>query len=332
MTDAAHPLDPADAEALSAYLCGEMAHDDVAAFESRLAAEPGLAAAADALAEALTSLRGADSVAVPDGFDQRLAQRLDDERRSAPADLAAHRQQRERRSRMWLGIGTAAAVLAAGAVVSGTVLRGMGGQGATSDVALEESAGDDAALHMESGAEGATEEAFGSAPADGPVILDEQVALADEDALRRRYASLPEAGGVLGLSTAEARSVAERYVAAVEGRDMSVARLEASADSSGGATAGDGDEPVADGSESAPAAAQDDARQQSGAAGDACLATITADARAPLVPVRVETLRYDGAEAIAYVLVTASPGAQRLDRTEVWVVAPDCSTLVFQQY
>lgn len=332
MTDASRPLDPADAEALSAYLSGEMAPGDVAAFEARLHAEPALAAAADALAQALTLLNGADEATPPEGFEQRLAQRLDDERRSTPADLAAHRQRREGRSRMWLGIGTAAAVLAAGAVMSATVLRGMGGQGGSADtVAMDGAEYDESQAQMES-SDLSAGGGGGAAPVDGPVILDEQVVVADEDALRRRYADLPEAGAVLGLGVAEARPVAEQFEAVVEGRDVAVAEPLAQSDAQGGddgeAFGGSGSAPTNDGSEAAAAA---QGSQRAGGA-DTCLATITAGAPAPLVPVRVESLRYDGTDAIAYVLVTASPKAQSLDRTEVWVVAPDCSTLVFQQY
>lgn len=328
MTDAARPLDPADAEALSAYLSGEMSPDDAAAFEARLGAEPALAAAADALADALTVLSGADEATPPEGFEQRLAQRLDEERTYAPGDLAAHRERRNSRSRMWLGIGTAAAVLAAGALMSATVLRGMSGQGGAADTAAIEGAEFDAQPETESG----EEMAAGSAPVDGPVILDEQAVVADEDALRRRYADLPEAADVLGLGVEEARPVAEQFAAVVEGRDVAVARLESqpAAQSDGDAPTSD-DELTSGGGGSGPAA-EDDGRQRAGAAEQTCLATITAGGRAPLVPVRVESLRYAGEDAIAYVLVTASPGAQTLDRTEVWVVAPDCSTLVFQQY
>ena len=326
MTDADRPLTAPDAEALSAYLAGEMTAAEAGAFEARMGDEPALAAAADALASALATLHGADDATPPEGFADRLARRLEEERRAVPADLDAYRERRRSRSKVWMGVGTAAAVLAAGALMAGPVLRGLGGGGGAADtVAMDgaESAREEAAAGMDTGSAAA-----GSAPA-GPVILDERVVIADEDALRRRYANLPEAAGVLGLSVRDARPVAQDYAAAV-GSQMTVSKLEASAATdAGGETT---DEDLGEGGSEAAMAPQTQGGAARGGAGDPCLAAISADARRPLVPVRVETLRFQGAEAIAYVLVTAEPGSRRLDRTEVWVVAPDCSTLVFQQH
>lgn len=326
MTDADRPLTAPDAEALSAYLAGEMGEADAAAFEARMAADPALAQAADALAGALTALHGASDATLPDGFDERLAARLANERRAQPADLGTYRERRSSRSKVWMGVGTAAAVLVAGAVMAGPVLRGLGGGGGTADTVAMDDAREESAAQTESAAGMDAAASAGSAPA-GPVLLDEQVAIADEDALRRRYADLPEAAGLIGLSVREAESVAMDYAAVVESH-TAVSKLESSAAQSGGGEAAPAEDFDAMASESAEA--QDGAVRA--AAGDPCLEAISAGARRPLVPVRVETLRYQGQEALAYVLVTAEPGARRLNRTEVWVVALDCSTLVFQQY
>lgn len=335
MTDSNYPP-AADAEALSAYLAGELAEPEAAAFEARLAAEPALARQADALADALVSLHAADDAELPAGFEQRLEQRLTTERRQMPADLGAFRARRNRSS-AWLKIGTAAAVVAAAAVMTGGALRQLGLSGGGADSA-ETTVADDAA----GGSEGADGDAvrqaqgYASSPEGaledvaGPVIIDEQVVVADEDALRRRYRNLPEVADVLGLALQQARPLARRFTAAVDRRDVTMSESKL--------TAGSGAGQAADNSQSESPAPPADEGAVSGsgaraAAADRCLAGILADARAPLVPVRVETLRYEGAAAVSYVLVTATPGSQRLDRTEVWVVAPDdCATIVFQQY
>ncbi|MDQ3974421.1 MAG: hypothetical protein M3276_08845, partial [Actinomycetota bacterium] len=70
---------------------------------------------------------------------------------------------------------------------------------------------------------------------------------------------------------------------------------------------------------------------RSGSHPAACLDTVTAGASGPLVVARVESVRYRGAPALAYVLVGASPGADALDRVEAWIVDPrSCSTRLFQ--
>lgn len=326
MTDAEHPFSARDDEALSAYLAGEFDAAEAAAFEQRLADEPALARQLDALAGALVGLHGADAADVPEGFEQRLEQRLAAERREQPADLAAHRARRDR-SRTWLAVGTAAAVLAATAVMAGNLLPRGDGAGVDT-VAMEESAG---RAGVSAGGEEMTAAdedtaAAGAAPVPGPVVIDEQAVVADEQALRQRYADVEEAEHLLGVPLAEARPLARSFAEQL-GAQMSASRL--SPESS--ATDGAATERAAGQHEDVGATAGGAAGQSP--SGDPCLSTITAGAQAPLVPVRVETLRYDGTEAIAYVLVTAQPGSDVLDRTEVWVVAPeDCATLVFHQY
>ncbi|MPZ71665.1 MAG: hypothetical protein GEU74_00290, partial [Nitriliruptorales bacterium] len=72
-----HPHVPnPDEGSLSSYLAGEMPDEQVAAFEEQLAADPGMRARLDALAQALASLGGVDDVDPPVGFDQRLRERL----------------------------------------------------------------------------------------------------------------------------------------------------------------------------------------------------------------------------------------------------------------
>jgi hypothetical protein len=219
--------------------------------------------------------------------------------------------------------------------MAGPLLGGLGGGG--SDMAGE-------SAQVESAADG-------DAAPQAPVLLDERVVVADEEGLRRRYENLPEADGLLGIPLTEADELAERFSAATDGVELT-AKDEAPAATSdsalsggGGAGSGagaggdDSQESAASSSESAPqeeapvATAPDAVRARRQLSADTCLATVTEGATEPLVPVRIETLRYAGQRALAYVFVTASPDAGALDRTEVWVVrVRDCATLVFQQY
>lgn len=292
MTDASY--DPSsDGELLSAYLTGEL--DDVTArqLQRRLADEPELVRQLDALAGALVTMGGVDTVAEPDGFADRLAQRLDEERR---------RQAPARRTGLpgWLaGGGAVAAVLVAVAVVSSTML---GGGGDSADVATDDSAGRAATEFADLGvAESADESApaqdsveagAGSARPPGPIIVDsEPVEVASQGALRRRYRNLPEVEALLGVSVDEAAELADEHTQRLQEYDA------------------DGD-----------------------LSPQACLDVVSTEASAPIVVVRVERVIYDGQPAVAYVVVTASPDATVLDRVEVWVVAPPgCATLIFLQ-
>jgi hypothetical protein len=333
-------IDPTadDGELLSAYLAGELDDPTAAGLERRLADEPRLAAQLDALADALVMLGGFDHAQTPDGFDERLATRLT--QATSVADLDEHRR-RKAAPTQWLRIGTVAAVLALGAVMAGTMLRGdnlqVAGQDSAEMSGSESAAMDTAAL--ESGA---------SRPS-APVLLDDDVEVAGEDALRSRYETVPEVQGLLGVSRDEAEELAMVFGDAISGHSLADTSEESAAaggaadsdvlssgDDAGstgdGATGEEAEAPAPEAAQ-APEAATDASADSRAAAGDACLAAITKDAGAPLVPVRVETLRYDGQPAIAYVLVTATPDSETLDRTEVWVVRPtDCATIVFQQY
>jgi anti-sigma factor RsiW len=120
---------PADDDVFSAYLDGELAPVERAAFEARLAADADARAELDDVAEVRTLVRGLGAVAPPAGFvDELLAigaaeaaeEDTDDEPGTvAPAaDLAAARTHRRGRSRFAaLAVGAAAAVALVVAVV-----------------------------------------------------------------------------------------------------------------------------------------------------------------------------------------------------------------------
>ena len=323
-------MSPEQDERLSAYLAGELADDEATALEEELAGDVELRSELDALAAALVSLSGADDVAVPDGFAERLDARLAAE--ATVPDLAQRRRERAKRTNRWMAIGTAAAVVVLGAVMGGNALRTMtSGGGATSaDRADEMSAElDDAATPS------------------GPVIVTDDLRVAGQSQLRRRFSDLPEVQALLGTSVDQAVQVAAQYSAAVpeelraqKSAPLREAPAAASGDGEESATVED-DVSVSSGASSAggEGAAGATSPQSGSASRQAlaptlarCLATISEGATEPLVPARIETLRYDGRRAIAYVLVTAQPDSASLDRTEVWVVArSDCATLVFQQ-
>ena len=351
MTDDRRPA-AADEEVLSAYLAGDLDAADAEAFEQRLAADPELRTRLDALADALVLLGDVDQHAPPDGFEQRLAQRLEEERTAPVVDLAQRREQRRRRSNVWLGVGTAAAVVALGAVMAGNMLGGAGmdslaGGEAESAVTADAGSSESAAeLHDRSAAE--------SAGPVAPVLLDRRVAITSDQDLERRYSDLPEAQQLLGTPVAEAEKLAADFTTIVDEREVAAsapmafggtsgaaATAGGSADHSADADGGEDDqvdeqleenEQAVEPEPAAPDAAKA-SKLRSDELSDPCLAEILDSADATLVPVRVETLRYRGGRALAYVFVTSGPGAETLDRTEVWIVRPvGCREVTFLQY
>ena len=353
MTDDPTAAANADDELVAAYLADDLDGAAAAAFEQRLEREPALVARLDALADALVVLGGHDDAALPEGFDDRLSQRLTAERAPNVTTLSEHRDRKDR-GRVWLGLGTAAAVLAAGALMAGNMMQ-----------TVSETAGESAG-GSESADEGSTALRDGRRLSE-PVIVDRHVAVSDEDALRRLYESLPEAEGLLGTPVDEAVVLAERFgvssenysagdTSALESGDAAAGGGAAEGGGGAGAGAGTGgsesaaglEEPASGTDQSAgTTGAQPAQPEASGAApnkrarasrplDDAtvgrCLAVITKGATATLVPVRVESMRYGGVDALSYVFVTAAPESEELDRVEVWVVRrSNCATLVFQQ-
>jgi len=308
---------PVPDDVLSAYLADDLPDGEAAALEARLPGDPELAGRLDRMAEVLVELGGLDHATPPSGFDARLAQRLRTERaedrsadtaRLAPApaaDLGSARRQRAARQRRWLIGGSAAAAVAAVALVSGLALQQLGGsagggagaedQGAAGPASRaaerEGGSGEDAEAAQEHGQTDAqaTESAPRSAPTrtDRPVVLDREVVLADEAAVRDRYRALVEAERLLAAPLPQARAAA----------DDAAAFLRRSP-------------PLRDGV--APAE---------------CLPALQRGSATPVVPVRVETVVYRDEPALAYVLVAASDGARELDGVVVEILrAEDCST------
>lgn len=325
--DPAFPTEPASGsdEALSAYLLGELDDAATAAFERRLAADPTLGARLDALAGALTALAGVDQVAEPEGFADRLEARLEAER--AVTDLDARRARRQR----WSAMLTAAAGVVVMAVAGVQVLGGAGDMG--------ESAGMDESTDMEMAQESALRDSGAAAGSAGAEMYSADYA--DVDAEAPVLEATAQDGGDEGTSASgggmPARS--DRAPAGSDARSEPVILDE-------GATMDTDDEararymglPEAEQlrgmarDEVAETAARhaDLVRQAgpfaSGVRPDACLDEVRGGPEGRVVA-RVELVRWQGGETLAYLLGTTGPGSAQLDRYELWLVGPEgCDT------
>ncbi|MDQ3710533.1 MAG: hypothetical protein M3387_14755 [Actinomycetota bacterium] len=304
-------------DVLSAYLADDLPDDEAAALEARLPGDPELAGRLDRMAAMLVELGNLDRASPPSGFDARLTQRLLAERRDDPVrgdggaslaaapvtDLDQIRRRRAARQRRWVLGGTVAAAVAAVALVSGLAVQELGfmvgGGGSSAGGAGEEAAGRVAGQGGGSAEDAATGESTeaGDQPATQgapsrtgrPVVLDREVVLADEAAVRARYRALVEAERLLAAPLPQARAAADSAATFLR-RSSSLSDALAPAE---------------------------------------CLAARRRDSATPVVPARVETVVYRGEPALAYVLVTASDGARELDRIQVEIVrAGDCSTVL----
>jgi|GEM_PF-4498600 len=318
------PLEPSTRAGalLSAYLDGELGADEDAALEAQLQTDQAMARRLDAIADTLVELRGLDEVDVPDGFAQRLSDRLaPDTKADAPVDdLSARRARRAAgRGISWAAISGVAAALVAVAVITIGDLPGSrdaetadmaleafedpaggAGQGAAGpEAAVPEAAPDAAAgsdTRQELRASGTEESASGGAPASAatgqpaaalPALVDAGRVVADAAELEATFSGLPEATDLLGLSLPLAQERAAANIVAIR---------------------------------------QAGPLPNSGLVPSACLDTVTPGA-GPVVPVRVESLRYEGEQALAYVGVSARTGSAALDQVQTWVIDPaTCAT------
>jgi anti-sigma factor RsiW len=205
----------ADDDRLSGYLTGELSDDEVRELERRCAADPAIAARLDALHDALWTLRRLDRVEPPAGYLDRLRDRLDREREALGAAAAAPGRPVSRlrprraglRPRVGWAVG-AAAGLAAAALIAGGVVRGLGG-GAEQDIVAGQAAPeageasralqdqvDDGVAAPGPGDLGVERGAFDDGA--GPAAGGTPPTLADETAVRTRYAGNAAARALLG--------------------------------------------------------------------------------------------------------------------------------------
>lgn len=321
----AHPIGPADGEALSAWLAGELAPAEAEVLEARLATEPALVRRLMVLHDALVELRDLDAAEPPEGFDAALTERvgsdLGGEVVALDRSARGTRPTPGTRSAPWGRLAAvAAAMVLLGGVLSVPLMFGGSSGDDASSVAPLAGPGEgatDAASEMETGAGDAEAAAArptapviveqGLAAVVGPPVSDSPVpepqSSAEEDTagggqaaevLGDRFLTVPEAVGLLGVGVEEARAIAQDFSAVVRGAPPFT----------------------------------------SGVRPDACLSVVTEPAPEKpltvLVPARVEAFVYEESPAIAYVLVGASTDAPALDRVELWVTDPvTCDTRIF---
>lgn len=364
---------------LVAYLEGELATDEHAAVEAALARDAGLRADLEALRRADAALAASDATPLPDGARERLLEALapawehalgdapttaGDARTTAaggaaPRDeLAARRRGRVDRRSWTLGLGGAAAAIAAVALV-GPVLGGPSGDDAADVTAMStEEATPDAAFDTEM----EEDDAGGTALPVGPTLIGSDRAL-DSESVDELLAA-GELDGVIarGLSVDDARGLGRSWVAALGGgtaafgaagdvaatTDVPASTEEADAtgdDEAGGGEAADRDEAAPEEGAGAGARATTPLSEYGGPAdvqllGDVtdedleavarCLTTLTTPVDV-LVPAFVELVRFDGEPAIAYALVGAAPDGT-MTRREVWVLGrADCEVRFLRQ-
>lgn len=201
--------DPYDDDRLSAYLDGELDPAQAAELESRLAQDPALAAALDAVSDLLVALRGLDEVDPPSGYAERLRARLA-ETRAAPAnviDLAGRPPRRTPWRQRWLAVSSAAAVAVLLGLLGGIVMRG--GQVPVPETAQAPAPGVDLQRQAAEGDASGQATRLPTLSVARPAIVDAETPLADEGAVRAHLAGLPAAKGLLGTPVDQVPTLAD---------------------------------------------------------------------------------------------------------------------------
>jgi hypothetical protein len=288
MTDLPPSPEPNDDELLSAYLTDDLDQAAAEALQARLVREPDLAAALDELHASLVALRGLDAVQPPPGMHERLATRL----AGAWDDLVPASERHDRAVTVPLRRHAGPGWRALTAVAAGVAVLAVAG------LALVPAGGGDE-LALDDGA--------GSVEADAPAV--EEGAAGDEAAGHMRAM---DAGGVelpvVGVERValdDAADVTTRYADAPEARALL---------GMGRAAAGELASRTRANLGGAPEAAELGAT--------ACAHAVEDAAGQELVFALVEPVAWGGADALAYVTVSASADALVLDRVDAWIVDP----------
>lgn len=319
--DPAFPTEPPPGsdEALSAYLLGELDEAATADFERRLAADPALGARLDALAGALIALAGVNDVAEPEGFADRLRARLEGE--GAAGDLDARRERRRR----WSAVLTAAAGVVVMAVAGVQVLGGADDMGKRDDM---EVAQEESALRDSSGAAGSAgaemySDDYANMEADAPMRETTRQDGGDEGS-GASAGSMPARAEQAPSGDARSEPVILDEGAALSTDDEARARYM-------GLPEGEFLRGMARDEAVETAARHADAVRQAGpfASGvrpDTCLDEVRGGLEGRVVA-RVELVRWQGGETLAYLLGLPGPDSAELDRYELWLVGPEgCDT------
>lgn len=301
-------------ERLAALLSGDLDTDETAALEADLARDPALRARLErirAADEALAAL-AAEDVALPDGFHDRLQDRLAPELDAVLGDELAARRAR-RALPAWLPAVGAAAALAA--------VIGIG------VVSLDVGDGDDAATV-------AGDDALRTMSADSAPGMPEAAEL-NGDGAAITGPTVVDDGRVLDENTLAALADDPRVRDAIAAMDLEgdpAARSDDYAAAFGAPSAGETTDAAAGTAATTPLVVQGDVTAEDLEAVAACIEVLFEDAPEPVVPLYAELgTAEDGTPVIAYVAI--APDADgTYERVEVWLVARDtCDLLRFTQ-
>ena len=318
-------------ERLAAYLSGDLDPDERTALEAELAGDPALRAHLERIREADLALASLPDVELPEGFHDRLQERLAPALDTVLSDELAARRARRGAPRWVLAASAAAAVLA---VVAGgiSVVTGGGGDDAT------DSAGGDAGMALDRQATEESGMAEGMlAPSAGPVVADRGRTLGRDDL--QALATDPDVQAALadGPVATDPGAVALDYATAL-GMPSGTADL-------GGGTETtaprDGEDAATDSAPRPPTAASDllldvtvlgDVSDEERATVGACLAVLYEATDQPVVPVYAELAEdTDGTPVVVYAALAPDADGD-YNRLEVWMLDRDtCQVRLFVQ-
>ncbi len=313
-------------ERLAAYLSGDLDPDERTALEAELDGDPALRAHLARLRrsdEALAALR--DDVTLPDGFSDRLQQRLAPELDAVLSDELAARRARRGAPRWLLAASAAAAVVA---VVAGGI--GLVSTGGGDDAG--ESAGGDAGVALDGADDTGMAESM-LAPSQGPVIVDRGRSL-DRDDLQA-LADDPDVQAALadGPVAEDPAAVALDYAVTLGlPSDAPALRQDTTEDAQDGAETAAPRAPASAATTSLQVQVRGDVSDDERATVGACLAVLYEDAAAPVVPVYAELAEdTDGTPVVVYAALAPDADGEYA-RLEVWMVDREtCQPRLFVQ-
>lgn len=306
-------------ERLAAYLSGDLDPDERASLDARLAGDPALRARLDRIRRSDAALADLDDVDLPDGFEDRLTERLRPELDAVLGDELAARRARRGTPRWLPAVGAAAAlaVVVAGGI---TVAGSMGGGGG--DDAADEG-GRDMAAEAEAGDGGSVEMDTMMAPPAGPVITDRGRTLGrdDLDGLARD----PEVQAALSpdvLAGGDPAQASDRYARALglPSATTGEAATEAEAEDLEEADDAGASETSAAGPTDLLATTDGPVSDEDRAAVGACVDVLFESAAAPVVPVYAELATDTDGEAVIVYGALAPDADGAYQQLEVWMV------------
>lgn len=306
------------ADRLTSYLDGELDAAAAAAVQRDLARDPALRELLAHLQTADAALTGITPAQPSDGFEARLAARLDavlDQEITGPVEAVDDALSRRRRPRGGLLAAAAAGLIGlavVGSAISGQLHAGGDDEGAAM---LADGAQPEADRAEDPGPAGeAGESAVEEAANDAPLVVDEARRL--DEALLADIATSGPLGRVGGqaLPAAEGRELAAAFQAALGlGAPVGMTQDDGGQDELAGRDGG---------------ALSDEQRDLL----RRCLTQIL-DSDPDAIPVHVEFGHRDDGAALAVGLVTLDPGTGAYTRVETWLMDADtCQVVQFTQH